>query len=142
MFVYVYEHESQVPLAQIEVSNGLAHTQGRQSTVRYYHTDQFGVPHELTDRDGKVQWRARYHAWGNTRSVMSDDVDHLRAGGSLVHQPLRLMGHYFDHETGLHNDQYRYYDPDAGRFMTQASSGLADGGNPYQYRPREAGVPI
>ena len=52
-----------------------------------------------------------------------------------VYQPLRYQGQYFDAETGLHNNRFRYYDPDAGRFVSHDPIGLAGGVNLYQYAP-------
>ncbi|PWJ72511.1 UNVERIFIED_ORG: RHS repeat-associated protein [Pantoea agglomerans] len=45
------------------------------------------------------------------------------------------QGQYFDAETGLHYNRFRYYDPDAGRFVSQDPIGLAGGVNLYQYAP-------
>ncbi|WP_261089454.1 RHS repeat domain-containing protein [Streptococcus mitis] len=36
-----------------------------------------------------------------------------------VHQPFRLQNHYCDLETGLHYNFFRYYEPEAGRFVNQ-----------------------
>jgi RHS repeat-associated protein len=48
-------------------------------------------------------------------------------------QPLRLQGQYFDEESGLHYNRYRYYDPGAGCFISQDPIGLLGGQNPYQF---------
>jgi len=50
-------------------------------------------------------------------------------------QPLRFQGQYFDEETGLHYNRFRYYDPDCGRFISQDPIGLYGGNNLYQYAP-------
>ncbi|MEY0247848.1 RHS repeat-associated core domain-containing protein, partial [Morganella morganii] len=50
-------------------------------------------------------------------------------------QNLRFQGQYFDRETGLHYNTFRYYAPDAGRFTQQDPIGLAGGLNLYQYAP-------
>jgi RHS repeat-associated protein len=50
-------------------------------------------------------------------------------------QPLRFQGQYYDTETGLHYNRFRYYDPDVGRFTTQDPIGLLGGVNNYQYAP-------
>ncbi|MFI4825028.1 RHS repeat-associated core domain-containing protein, partial [Enterobacter cloacae subsp. cloacae] len=34
-------------------------------------------------------------------------------------QNLRMQGQYLDRETGLHDNLFRYYDPDCGRFTQQ-----------------------
>ena len=43
-------------------------------------------------------------------------------------QPFRLQNQYCDEETGLHYNFFRYYEPDAGRFVNQNLIGLASGG--------------
>ncbi|EMU9120438.1 TPA: RHS repeat-associated core domain-containing protein [Providencia stuartii] len=48
---------------------------------------------------------------------------------------MRFQGQYFDKETGLHYNSFRYYDPDIGRFTQQDPIGLAGGLNLYQYAP-------
>ncbi|HGN3019135.1 RHS family protein [Acinetobacter baumannii] len=48
---------------------------------------------------------------------------------------MRFQGQYFDKETGLHYNTFRYYAPDLGRFTQQDPIGLAGGLNLYQYAP-------
>lgn len=94
------------------------------------------MPHELTGSDGSVQWCASHQAWGmvlDCRDVAK--VDPLHGNVALVHQPLRFQGQYFDHQTGLHYNHQRYYDPHVGRFVTQDPIGLSGGANPYRYAP-------
>ena len=55
--------------------------------------------------------------------------------GEPTDQAIRFQGQYFDHETGLHYNRFRYYDPDVGRFIHQDPIGLAGGANLYQYAP-------
>ncbi|HBC6355198.1 RHS repeat-associated core domain-containing protein, partial [Proteus mirabilis] len=50
-------------------------------------------------------------------------------------QNLRFQGQYFDKETGLHYNTFRYYAPDLGRFTQQDPIGLAGGINLYAYAP-------
>ena len=52
-----------------------------------------------------------------------------------MQQNLRFQGQYFDAETGLHYNRFRYYDPDCGRFVSQDPIGLRGGVNLYQYAP-------
>ncbi|MGA7777859.1 MAG: RHS repeat-associated core domain-containing protein [Paraburkholderia sp.] len=138
-YVYAYAHNSFVPLAQIESCGGLRGRSDRSMVIRYYHTDQVGMPLELTCVDGRVQWQARPMAWGNiSRAGLADGNREAWPGQSdalAAHQPLRFQGQYVDEETGLHYNQHRYYDPDTGRFITQDPIGLRGGNNLYRYGP-------
>ena len=44
-----------------------------------------------------------------------------------------MQEQYLDRETRLHDNLFRYYDPDSGRFTQQDPIGLAGGINLYQY---------
>ncbi|WP_249363924.1 RHS repeat-associated core domain-containing protein, partial [Pseudoalteromonas sp. S1649] len=50
-------------------------------------------------------------------------------------QPIRFQGQYFDKESGLHYNRYRYYSPKQQRFINQDPIGLVGGINHYQYAP-------
>ncbi|WP_415639799.1 RHS repeat-associated core domain-containing protein, partial [Pseudomonas floridensis] len=54
-------------------------------------------------------------------------------------QNLRFQGQYFDEETGLHYNTFRYYDPEVGRFITQDPIGLLGGNNLYTYTTNVTG---
>ncbi|QHM75524.1 putative deoxyribonuclease RhsA [Mixta theicola] len=83
------------------------------------------MPLRLWSSAGEVVWSARYSVTG--RAQVSES--------SVVNQPLRLQGQYFDEESGLHYNRFRYYDPCAGMFISQDPIGLVGGINPYQYGP-------
>lgn len=116
------------------------------SEIFYVHTDHLGTPRELTDTDGQLVWTAEYKAWGRaehiahparcvTRVEGNTVQEHWEAQEDPVVQNLRFQGQYFDEETGLHYNRYRYYDPDVGRFLAQDPIKLAGGENLYQYAP-------
>ncbi|WP_248284590.1 RHS repeat-associated core domain-containing protein, partial [Pseudomonas urethralis] len=52
---------------------------------------------------------------------------------------MRFQGQYFDSETGLHYNTFRYYDPALARFITQDPIGLFGGFNLYSYAPSSTG---
>ncbi|MNF58291.1 putative deoxyribonuclease RhsC [compost metagenome] len=97
--------------------------EGGEQQLYYFHTDQIGTPLEMTDREGQIVWQATYKAWGAVEKLAVNDVE----------QNLRFQGQYFDDETGLHYNTFRYYDPEVGRFVTQDPIGLLGGDNLYQY---------
>ncbi|MBN3967986.1 RHS domain-containing protein [Pseudomonas gregormendelii] len=115
--LYVYEPGSYAPLARVDQE------EGGEQTLYYFHTDQIGTPLEMTDREGQIVWQATYKAWGAVERL---DVN-------AVEQNLRFQGQYFDDETGLHYNTFRYYDPEVGRFITQDPIGLFGGDNLYRY---------
>lgn len=91
-------------------------------SLAYFHLDHLGTPIEMTDRTGKTVWEATYQAWGEVETV----------SGSMK-QPFRFQGQYFDEESGLHYNRFRYYDPSSGRFVSQDQIGLLGGVNLYEY---------
>ena len=126
--------------------------------VRYYHNDHLGTPRELSDEDGGIVWQATYRAWGNTLKVEAARPATLQNSELLaqtgrraeakndpnaelqpIEQNLRFQGQYFDQETGLHYNRFRYYDPDIGRFISQDPIGLLGGHNSYVYAPNPVG---
>jgi RHS repeat-associated protein len=125
---YVYEQFGFTPVAQIDSSNN----------IHYYHNDQLGTPRELTDQEGNITWEAQYTTWGNTLKVDYKQTQ-SKIHEDVQQQPLRFQGQYYDHETGLHYNRFRYYDPDIGRFISQDPIGLMGGINNYQYAPNPMG---
>ncbi|TDM05885.1 MAG: Rhs-family protein [Ideonella sp. MAG2] len=94
----------------------------------------------MTDEEGRVHWRARYKTWGNLALQEQPEADSDRfAQPQLQEQNLRLQGQYFDAETGLCYNTFRYYDPGCGRFISQDPIGLAGGLNLYQFAPNAIG---
>ncbi|EEJ7236655.1 DUF2380 domain-containing protein, partial [Salmonella enterica subsp. salamae] len=62
------------------------------------------------------------------------------SGPGGFEQNLRLAGQYYDRESGLHYNLFRYYDPDVpGRFLSSDPIGLAGGINLYRYAPNALG---
>ncbi|MDE8752830.1 RHS domain-containing protein, partial [Providencia thailandensis] len=88
-----------------------------------------GLPEALTNGDGHLVWQGQYGVWGNLQRQARP------TGEFNSEQNLRFQGQYFDKETGLHYNTFRYYAPDLGRFTQQDPIGLAGGLNLYQYAP-------
>ncbi|MFS2164213.1 RHS repeat-associated core domain-containing protein [Variovorax sp. Varisp62] len=98
--------------------------------MAFYQCDHLGTPQELTDHEGSVAWSAQYKAWGEAREAISEAG--RRAG---FRNPIRFQGQYFDEETGLHYNRYRYYDPASGRFASSDPIALEGGMNLHAYAP-------
>ena len=122
-YTYIYtDQDSYEPLAQTFHNN----KDGKQY-LAYIHTDQIGIPREMTDQFGNLLWYGEYTAWGR-----------LKKDGRVyqnAHQPFRLQNQYYDRETGLHYNLMRYYEPDTGRFISQDPIGLWGGDNFYFFAP-------
>ncbi len=113
--------------------------------IYYYHVDHLGTPQELTDQTGNIVWSAQYKAWGKVQTIEQPQICIQEQHGSAlterwvepeqIEQPLRFQGQYYDQETGLHYNRFRYYDPGIGRFISQDPIGLMGGFNLYQYAP-------
>ena len=73
----------------------------------YYHNDHLGTPQKLTDADGATVWSALYSSFGKAQVIPA----------STVTNNLRFPGQYYDAETGLYYNRFRYYDPEIGRYL-------------------------
>ena len=122
-YTYIYtDQDSYEPLAQI-----FDNAKDGKQYLAYFHTDQVGIPREMTDIHGNLLWYGEYTAWGR-----------LKKDGRVykdAHQPFRLQNQYYDEETGLHYNLFRYYEPEAGRFVNQDPIGLLGGENLYWFAP-------
>uniref|UniRef100_UPI001F3F94C4 RHS repeat-associated core domain-containing protein n=1 Tax=Pseudomonas sp. LAM2023 TaxID=2800477 RepID=UPI001F3F94C4 len=98
--------------------------------IAWYQCDHLGTPMELTDEQGDVAWAGQYKAWGEVKEERSD-----WAKQHGLSNPIRLQGQYHDHETRLHYNRYRYYDPKAGRFVSLDPISYAGGLNLFAYAP-------
>ena len=122
-YTYLYtDQDSYEPLAQV-----FDNAKDGKQYLAYFHTDQIGIPKEMTDIHGNLLWYGEYTAWGRLKK---DERVYRNA-----HQPFRLQNQYYDEETGLHYNLMRYYEPEAGRFVNQDPIGLLGGINLYQFSP-------
>jgi len=77
----------------------------------------------MYDADGNKTWEAQLDIYGRVRTF---------AGRSLNRCNWRYQGQYFDAETGLGYNRFRYIDYDTGSYISQNPIRLA-GGNPTIY---------
>ena len=120
--VYVYADPfAMVPVLFVEYASADADPADGQ---RYYvFTDQIGCPTRVEDDSGVAVWSARIDPYGRAT------VD----PASVIDFAFRFPGHWFDAETGLHYNRFRYYDPALGRYLQSDPIGLAGGLNLYGY---------
>jgi RHS repeat-associated protein len=55
-------------------------------------------------------------------------------------QPVRFQGQYYDNESGLHYNRFRYYDPDIGKYVATDPLGLLGGTNSFSYASNPASM--
>ncbi len=115
---WVYYPESFEPLAMVHGAD-----------LYLYHNDPNGCPTRLLDTDGNVVWAAKYDALGKVECIVVDRVDN----------PIRMQGQYFDSETELYYNRYRYFDPIICAFISQDPLGLVAGENVYAFAPNVQG---
>lgn len=101
--------------------------------VWFYRCDHLGTPQEMSNQTGAIVWKAQYKAWGECK-VEQAKPDFFE-NSEIISNNIRFQGQYFDGETGLHYNRYRYYSPYVGRFISKDPIGLLGGFNVYSYAP-------
>ena len=91
-------------------------------SVYYFHNDHLGTPQVLTNDSQAVAWKAVYTPFGEAVPSIQ-----------TVENPFRFPGQYYDQETGLHYNYFRYYNPQTGRYITPDPIGLEGGINLFTY---------
>ncbi|RKG30577.1 RHS repeat-associated core domain-containing protein, partial [Acinetobacter rongchengensis] len=94
--------------------------------VAFYHCDQVGTPHSLSNELGECVWEMTQDTWGTALAIKASE--HL-----LEQTNLRFQGQYYDKETGLHYNRYRYYEPYSARYVSKDPIGLFGGLNLKDY---------
>ncbi|MFD6343593.1 putative T7SS-secreted protein [Streptomyces roseolus] len=116
--VLTWDHAGLRPLSQTERRTDTDDT-------RFFAivTDLIGTPTELVSESGELAWHTRTTLWGTTTWNKT----------AAAYTPLRFPGQYFDPESGLHHNYFRYYDPESAHYLTQDPLGLAPAPNPAAY---------
>ena len=89
--------------------------------LTFYHADALGSIIALTDAQGRPLRAYHYQAFGLPEEARGD------------RQPFRFTGREWDKELGLYYYRARYYDPRAGRFLSEDPIGFWGGINPFTY---------
>jgi RHS repeat-associated protein len=89
----------------------------------YYHADGLGSIVALTDSTAKVVQRYEYDSFGNRKDMQN-----------TIKQPYTYTGREHDRETGLYYYRARYYDAEAGVFLSKDPLVFEGGSyNLYEY---------
>ena len=114
MITWLFEQDTFVPAAKL-VANGECF-----SII----SDYLGTPLQAYDKQGNKVWEQELDIYGRQRKQPSAFI------------PFKYQGQYEDVETGLYYNRFRYYDPNAGFYISQDPIRLAsDSQNFYCYIP-------
>lgn len=122
--IYVYPGpDGLVPIAFLDYQSvDAAPESGELYTV---HCDHLGMATQIRDAQGRVCWAVKkIDPFGKILSLYNP---------CQMTWNLRWPGHYYDAETGLHYNRFRYYSPRLGRFLRPDPLGQAGGINVYTY---------
>ena len=97
--------------------------------VYYIYADHLNTARVIVDQSNTIVWR-----WGNAHAfganLPNEDPD---SNGQLFEYHPRFPGQYFDKETGLHYNYFRYFEPETGRYISPDPIGLMGGMNVWGY---------
>jgi RHS repeat-associated protein len=129
---YLYDQRSVVEEVDSSGNVLARYTQGRgvdeplaqlrSGTTSYYQQDGLGSVTSLSNPAGALANTYTYDSYGRLTS----------STGTLVN-PLQYTGREFDSETGIYYYRARYFDPGAGRFLSEDRLRFGEGPNFYDY---------
>ncbi|HAV4301043.1 TPA: RHS repeat protein [Acinetobacter baumannii] len=94
----------------------------------FYHCDQVGTPQTMTNIRGECVWEFLQDTWGAVSQIKA-----LNQDNPFEQNNLRFQGQYYDQETELHYNRYRYYEPHSARYVSKDPIGLEGGMNTSSY---------
>ena len=117
---WLYQEDDFTPTARYE-----------KGQLHYTVADQVGTITELLTEDGYIDYRQKLNLWGEA------EIDGHRHYAANDSNPLkcnhRFVGQYYDEESELHYNRFRYYSPETGQYISHDPIGLLGGFNPYGY---------
>ena len=117
---WLYQEDNFTPTARYE-----------KGQLHYTVADQVGTITELLTEDGYIDYRQKLNLWGEA------EIDGHRHYAANDSNPLkcnhRFVGQYYDDESELHYNRFRYYSPETGQYISHDPIGLLGGFNPYGY---------
>ena len=73
-------------------------------------SDYLGTPQQAYDKEGNKVWEQKLDSFGRKRRKDNNNPSFI---------PFKYQGQYEDVETGLYYNRFRYYDPNAGSYISQ-----------------------
>jgi RHS repeat-associated protein len=120
--LYVYADDfAFTPLLFVDYAN--LDADPKDANGYYVFGDHLAAPLLVEDDSGNISWAARVDPYGTA---------HIESRSTLE-LALRFPGHYYDAETGLHYNRFRYYSPELGRYLQSDPVGIRGGPNLYAY---------
>ena len=117
---WLYQEDDFTPTARYE-----------KGQLHYTVADQVGTITELLTEDGYIDYRQKLNLWGEA------EIDGHRHYAANDSNPLkcnhRFVGQYYDDESELHYNRFRYYSSETGQYISHDPIGLLGGFNPYGY---------
>ncbi|WP_293006000.1 RHS repeat domain-containing protein [Nitrosomonas sp.] len=113
-----------IPVAVIKKSTATGPIQ-----IYFIHADHLNTPRVIVNQSNTPvsRWE-NTHAFG--ANLPDEDPD---CNSQLFEYHPRYPGQYFDKETNLHYNYFRYYEPETGRYISPDPIGLAGGINTFGY---------
>ncbi|MCK0913867.1 RHS domain-containing protein [Acinetobacter pittii] len=96
--------------------------------ITFYHCDQVGTPQTMTNTRGECVWEILHDTWG-----MALEITVVNQDNPFEQNNLRFQGQYYDLETELHYNRYRYYETYSARYVSKDPIGLEGGLNIMNY---------
>lgn len=113
LITWLFEPDTSAPVAKL--------TNDNQYSIQ---TDHLGTPVSMYDESGERVWAADINTYGKL----------INLKGNIDACPFRFQGQYYDPETGLAYNRFRYFDPQEGRYISQDPIGFLSGeANFYAY---------
>lgn len=107
---WIFEESSFVPLALLQ--------DGHTYSIM---TDHLGTPTEMYDENGEEVWYRRLDMNGK---IIKEECHRRTSYYKNVTVPFLFQGQYYDYETELAYNRFRYYSPNMGCYISQDPIGL------------------
>ena len=96
--------------------------------IYFIYNNHLGTPTAMINEAEVKVWSAEHKPFG--KATVNTGVD---GDNENVELNARFPEQYYDDETGLHYNYFRYYNPSPGRYMASDSIGLSGGLNTFGY---------